>query len=125
MTQEWVVEIEVGGHPSPRSVARPSASRSVAAGEDAGWSMSLRVDAANPLQAARRALELLRPGGPVTRLQVLTVAAAERQLVSPRLPDLVGMLDVHSPRARSRHSAARAGCRSPSRPAARVSASYA
>ena len=94
MTRAWVVEIEVGGHPSPGSVARPSESRSVPAGEDGGWSMSLRVDAADPLQAASRALDLLRPGEPVTRLQVLTVADAERELVTPRLPDLVGVLDI-------------------------------
>lgn len=86
MTQAWVVEIEVAGNHSPDSVAPPSESRSVP--------MSLRVDAADPLQAASRALELLNPGGPVTRLQVLTAAEAEQQLVSPRLPDLVGVLDV-------------------------------
>jgi len=94
MTQAWVVELEVGGNPSPGSGAGPSESRPARSVEDRGRSMSLRVDAADPLQAARRALDLLRPDGPITRLQVLTVAEAERELVRPRLPDLVGVLDI-------------------------------
>jgi hypothetical protein len=94
MAQAWIVELEVAGHLSPDSVRRLSEMLSAPTADDRSWRTTLRIDARDPAQAARRALDVVQPDGPVVRLQVLTVSEAERQLVSPRLPDLVGVLDV-------------------------------
>jgi hypothetical protein len=94
VAQAWIVELEVAGQLSPDSVTRLSELRLAPTTDDRSWRTTARIDARDPAHAARRALDLVRPEGQVIRLQVLTVAEAERQLVSPRLPDLVGVLDV-------------------------------
>jgi hypothetical protein len=94
VAQAWIVELEVAGHLSADSITRLSELRLAPTTDDCSWRITAGVDARDAAHAARRALDLVQPDGPVVRLQVLTVAEAERQMVSPRLPDLVGVLDV-------------------------------
>ena len=94
----WIVEVRVIGQLSATSAARMrrrlSSWQLTLAVEDDSWSARPQVDADDALRAVSQALELLEVPGPVVQVNAMTIEEAERQLASPRLPDLVGILDI-------------------------------
>jgi hypothetical protein len=97
----WIVEVRVSGRLSATSAARmrrrlASCQPTLSVEEDS-WSARVQVDTVDTVDAFRavsQALELLDVSGPVVRVEAMTAEEAERQLASPTLPDLVGILDI-------------------------------
>ncbi len=89
----WSVEVSVRGE-IPNRGNRRDRPDMVVVPEPGGQLVRLTVEASDAGEAIGRALSLLGAGDRALRVEAMSVEQRERELEQPRLPDLLGIVDI-------------------------------
>jgi hypothetical protein len=94
----WIVEVRLSEQLSPAAVERVrhrlSRWRPSVTVEDDGCSVRVEVQADGPIYAIATTTRHLEGTGPIAHVAATTIDEAKRQVTSPHMPDLVGVLDI-------------------------------